>query len=64
MIGIKTLCATLLFVFYVCRSVADRPNYLTDEDFARARLLQSTAVNGTITLPPNYRKDHRVRTIL
>lgn len=57
----KALCVTLLLKFYVACSVADRPNYLTDEDFAKARLIPSAAVNGTVFFPPNYKKDHLVR---
>lgn len=59
MIYIRTCCVAILFVIYACLSNADqRPNYLTDEDFAKARLIRSAAINGTITTPPNYRKDH------
>lgn len=59
MIDFKVCCVTLLFVIYVCLSTADqRPNYLTEEDFAKARLLKSTAINGTTFTPPNYRKEH------
>ncbi|XP_037032940.1 zinc metalloproteinase nas-8-like [Bradysia coprophila] len=58
MVYTKTCCVTILFVIYVCSSAANqRPNYLTDEDFAKARLIQSAAINGTMFTPPNYRKD-------
>ena len=31
-----------------------RPNYLTEEDFARGRLLSDTPVNGTVFNPPHH----------
>lgn len=58
----KLFCATLLFALCACSSVADRPNYLTEEEFAKARLIRSQAVNGTIFNPPHYdKKQHLVR---
>lgn len=62
MLCTKAFSVTLLFVFYVRCSVADRPNYLTDEDFAKARLLPAAA-NGTIFTLPQYGKDRPVSSI-
>lgn len=56
----KAFLVTLLFVLYSQCSVADRLNYLTDEDFAKARLLPSAAINGTTFTPPQYRRDYTV----
>lgn len=58
----KTFGVTLFFVLSARCSIADRPNYLTDEDFVKARLLPS-ASNGTIFTPPHYRKDQPVRIV-
>lgn len=59
MICTKECCVIILLVIYVCSSTANqRPNYLTEEDFAKARLIRSAAINGTFSTPPNYRKDH------
>lgn len=60
MLRFKVICASLILAIYVCHSVADRPRYLTEEEFAIARLIPSAAVNGTVFLPPEYRKDHPV----
>ncbi|KAJ6648309.1 Zinc metalloproteinase nas-7 [Pseudolycoriella hygida] len=54
MFSVKILFLILCVIF----SVADRPNYLTDEDFAKARLLPSAAINGTDLMPPEYERNH------
>lgn len=56
----KAFCVIVLFLIYANFSIADRPNYLTEEDFAKARLI-SSATNGTIFNLPRYDKNHPVR---
>lgn len=58
----KAFCVSLIFVIYLRHTEAERPNYLTEEDFAKARLIPSAAVNGTGFTPPQYRQDRPVRS--
>jgi hypothetical protein len=55
MLFAKLFCVALVFVAQASSSaVPARPNYLTEEDFARAKLLPPVGLNGTIFDPPHH----------